>query len=67
MYTDSPWEFSPPGASSFDTYSSMTCQSSAEISKMLGFGHSPAIVSDPFSLLSEFEIHSVQRCVLVDY
>ena len=26
-----------------------------------------ALVSGPHSLLSEFEIHSVQRCVLVDY
>ena len=67
-YTDSPWEFPPPGTSSFNTHSRITCQSSPEISKTLGFGHlSAIIVSGPRSLLSEFEIHSVQRCVPVDY
>ena len=51
-----------------NTHSRITCRSSPEISKTLGFGHSSAIiVSGPHSLLSEFEIHSVQRCLLVDY
>ena len=66
-YIDSAWEFPPPGTSSFDTYWSITCQSSPKISKTLGFGCSSAIVSGPLSSLSEFVIHSVQRCVLVDY
>ena len=66
-YTDSSWEFPPSGTSSFNTHSSITCQSSPEISSTLSFGHSSAIVSGPHSLLSEFKIHSVQRCVLVDY
>ena len=42
-------------------FSSITCQSSPEISKTLGFGRSSAIVSGPLSSLNEFEIHSVLR------
>ena len=66
-YTDSSSEFPSSGTSSFNTHSSITCQSSPEISSTLSFGHSSAIVSGSHSLLSESEVHSVQRCVLVDY
>ena len=44
----------------------MSCQSSPEISKMLGFNHLSAIVSGPISWLSESEIHSVESCDQVD-